>query len=60
LRVSPDLVKQGIHANVLIKEIAAIVEGAGGGKKDTAQAGGKNTKGVIIAFDKIQEMLENP
>lgn len=60
LRVSPDLVEQGIHANVLIKEIAAIVEGAGGGKKDTAQAGGKNTKGVIIAFDKIQEMLENP
>ena len=45
---------------MLIKEIAAIVEGAGGGKKDTAQAGGKNTKGVIIAFDKIQEMLENP
>lgn len=60
LRVSPDLVKQGIHANVLIKEIATIIEGAGGGKKDTAQAGGKNTKGVIIAFDKIQEMLENP
>ena len=60
LRVSPDLVEQGIHANVLIKEIATLVEGAGGGKKDAAQAGGKNTKGVIIAFDKIQEMLENP
>ncbi len=59
LRVSPDLVKQGIHANVLIKEVATIVEGAGGGKKDTAQAGGKNTKGVIVAFDKIQEMLKN-
>ncbi|MCB1109856.1 MAG: alanine--tRNA ligase, partial [Chlamydiia bacterium] len=60
LRVSPDLVAQGIHANVIIKEIAQIVEGSGGGKKDTAQAGGKNTKGVIIAFDKIQEMLQNP
>lgn len=58
LRVSPDLVAQGIHADVLIKEIATIVEGAGGGKKNAAQAGGKNTKGVIIAFDKIQEMLE--
>lgn len=60
LRVSPDLVAQGIHANTLIKDIAKLVEGAGGGKKDTAQAGGTNTKGVIIAFDKIQEILKNP
>jgi alanyl-tRNA synthetase len=60
LKVSPDLVKQGIHANTLIKDIAHIVEGSGGGKKESAQAGGKNPKGVIIAFDKIQEMLKGP
>lgn len=58
LKVSPDLVKQGIHANTLIRDIAHIVEGSGGGKKESAQAGGKNPKGVIIAFDKIQEMLK--
>lgn len=58
LRVSPDLVEQGIHANALIKELAAHIEGSGGGKKDAAQAGGKNPKGVIIAFDKIKEILE--
>ena len=57
LKVSPDLVEKGIHANVLIKSIADIVGGSGGGKKEMAQAGGKNSKGVIIAFDKIEELL---
>ena len=31
----------------------------GGGKKEMAQAGGKNSKGVIVAFDKIEEMLRD-
>ncbi|MCB1072012.1 MAG: alanine--tRNA ligase [Chlamydiia bacterium] len=57
LKVSPDLVQKGIHANALIKQIADVIEGSGGGKKEMAQAGGKNSKGVIIAFDKIEEML---
>ncbi|QVL57467.1 MAG: alanine--tRNA ligase [Simkaniaceae bacterium] len=57
LKVSPDLVEKGIHANTLIKSIADLVGGSGGGKKEMAQAGGKNSKGVIIAFDKIEEML---
>lgn len=58
LKVSPDLVEQGIHANTLIQSIAKIIQGSGGGKKESAQAGGTNPKGVIIAFDKIQEMLK--
>lgn len=57
LKVSSDLVQKGIHANVLIKQISGLIEGSGGGKKEIAQAGGKNSKGVIIAFDKIEEML---
>jgi len=59
LKVSPDLVKKGIHANALIKQISEKIEGSGGGKKEMAQAGGKNSKGVIIAFDKIEEMLRD-
>lgn len=58
LRVSQDLVDQGVHANNLIQSVAKIIEGSGGGKRESAQAGGKNPKGVIIAFDKIQEMLQ--
>ncbi|MDN3508684.1 MAG: alanine--tRNA ligase [Candidatus Neptunochlamydia sp.] len=57
LKVSPDLVQKRIHANALIKQISEFIEGSGGGKKEMAQAGGKNSKGVIIAFDKIEEML---
>ena len=57
IKVSSDLVEKGIHANTLIKAIAKFIEGTGGGKKELAQAGGKNPKGVIIAFDKIEEML---
>ena len=59
IKVSPDLVEKGIHANTLIKAIAEFIEGTGGGRKEMAQAGGKNPKGVIIAFDNIQEMLRD-
>jgi alanyl-tRNA synthetase len=59
LRVSSDLVQKGIHANTLIQSIADLIDGRGGGKKEMAQAGGKNPEGVPIAFDKIQEILTN-
>lgn len=59
IRVSPDLVEKGIHANKLIQELTSTIEGSGGGKKESAQAGGKNPKGVVIAFDKIKEILES-
>lgn len=59
LRVSSDLIQKGIHANTLMQSIAALIDGRGGGKKEMAQAGGKNPKGVPIAFNKIQEILSN-
>ena len=35
-----------------------VIEGTWRGyKKELAQAGRKNLKGVVIAFDKIEEML---
>jgi alanyl-tRNA synthetase len=39
--VTSDLVQKGIQANALIKELAAVLGGGGGGKPDFAQAGGK-------------------
>ncbi len=57
IKVSPDLVEKGIHANTLIKAITTLVEGTGGGKKEMAQGGGKNSKGVVSAFEKVEEML---
>jgi alanyl-tRNA synthetase len=41
--VTGDLVKrEGLHAGAIIKEVALLVDGGGGGRPDMAQAGGKN------------------
>jgi alanyl-tRNA synthetase len=39
--LSPDLVKRGIKAGDIVKQVAPIIGGGGGGKPDMAQAGGK-------------------
>ena len=57
IRVSQDLVKKGVHAGQLIKEIAPLIGGMGGGKADSAQAGGKDPNGVHQAFKKAKELL---
>ncbi|APC08841.1 alanine--tRNA ligase [Neomoorella thermoacetica] len=40
--VSKDLVQRGIHAGNLLREVARIASGGGGGRADMAQAGGKD------------------
>ncbi len=39
---TPDVVKRGIHAGNLVREIAQIVGGRGGGRPNMAQAGGRD------------------
>lgn len=57
VKVSNECVQKGIQAVALIKEIAPCIEGSGGGKADTAQAGGKNPGGIEKAFHKARECL---
>ena len=57
LRVSPDLIEKGVKANELIREIAPIVGGKGGGKPDNAQAGGKEPKLLDKAFAEAKNLL---
>jgi len=40
--VSKDLVKRGVHAGKLLREVARIAAGGGGGRADMAQAGGRD------------------
>ncbi|HIE13336.1 MAG TPA: alanine--tRNA ligase [Desulfotomaculum sp.] len=40
--VTEDLMPRGLNAGSLIKEVARVVGGGGGGRPDLAQAGGKN------------------
>ncbi len=50
-------VKQGAHAGNLIRGIAALVGGGGGGRPNMAQAGGKNPAGIDNALKKAEELL---
>ncbi|MCI9075090.1 MAG: alanine--tRNA ligase [Dorea sp.] len=49
---------EGAHAGNLIKGIAALVGGGGGGRPNMAQAGGKNPAGIEDALAKAGEVLE--
>ena len=48
---------KGAHAGNLIKGIAALVGGGGGGRPNMAQAGGKNPAGIPDAIAKAAEVL---
>jgi alanyl-tRNA synthetase len=54
--VTKDLTNK-VHAGKLIKEIAAIVDGRGGGRPDMAQAGGKTPEKLPEALNKVYELL---
>ena len=49
--------KQGAHAGNLIKGIAALVGGGGGGRPNMAQAGGKNPAGIPQAVEAVAGVL---
>ncbi len=55
--VSPDLVKRGIHANKIIKEVARQVGGGGGGKPELAQAGGKDVSALPAAIESVEGLV---
>ena len=50
---------KGAHAGNLIKELAALVGGGGGGRPNMAQAGGKNAAGIDSAIEKAKDFLSN-
>ena len=51
--------KKGAHAGNLIKAIAGLVGGGGGGRPNMAQAGGKNPAGIPDAVAEAKAALEN-
>ena len=51
-------IDKGAHAGNLIKAIAGLVGGGGGGRPNMAQAGGKNPAGMDEAIAKAAEVLE--
>ena len=55
--LTDDLVKEGMNAGQMVREIAKLIQGGGGGQPGFAQAGGKNLDGLSLALDKLEEML---
>lgn len=55
--VTDDLTKKGLHAGNLIKSIAGVVGGGGGGRPNMAQAGGKDSSKLPEALDKAREII---
>ena len=49
--------KQGAHAGNLIKAVAGLVGGGGGGRPNMAQAGGQNPAGVEEALKKAVQVI---
>ena len=54
--VSPDLTRR-YHAGNIIKELARLVGGGGGGRPDFAQAGGKEPGKIDAALKRAEELI---
>ena len=53
-----EAVAHGIHAGNIIKEVAKITGGGGGGRPDMAQAGGKDASKIGEALEAALKMAE--
>lgn len=57
--VTKDLLSMGLHAGKIVKEVAPVVSGGGGGRPDMAQAGGKNPAALQEALDRVYRVVES-
>ncbi len=56
--MTDDLIKKGLKAGDIVKAIAPIIDGGGGGRPQMAQAGGKNPKKINDALKKAVELIK--
>ncbi|MBQ2676765.1 MAG: alanine--tRNA ligase [Clostridia bacterium] len=52
-----DAVKSGAHAGNLVREVAKLAGGSGGGRPDSAMAGGKDISKVDAAISAVEELV---
>lgn len=55
--ICDDLLDKGYHAGKMIKEIAAVAGGSGGGKANMAQAGAKDFSKINDAFEMAKKLI---
>ncbi|PRR81639.1 alanine--tRNA ligase [Clostridium vincentii] len=54
-----DSLASGVHCGNIIKAVASIVGGGGGGRPDMAQAGGKNPEMINEAVEKVFDLVNS-
>jgi alanyl-tRNA synthetase len=57
IAVTQDLSAKGLDAGVLIRQVAPLIGGSGGGRQDFAQAGGTNPENFSLAFEKLSAII---
>lgn len=57
--VTKDLMDKGFHAGKIVKEVASICGGGGGGRPDMAQAGGKDPSKLESALQFVEEYVKS-
>lgn len=55
---SKELVGKGIHCGQIVKEVATLCGGGGGGRPDMAQAGGKDPEKLDAALNAAWSVIE--
>ncbi len=55
--VTPDLVAKGYDAGKIVKQVAEVTGGSGGGKPGLAQAGGKDKKKLDEALKLVKSLI---
>lgn len=55
--ISKDLQAKGFHAGNIVKEVAQIAGGGGGGRPDMAQAGARDPGKLTAAIEKVDEIV---
>ena len=58
VKADKSAVERGIHAGKIIKEMAPIVGGGGGGRPEMAQAGGRLPENIPQAIEKARELVQ--
>lgn len=57
--VTENVIKKGVHAGNIIKEVAKITGGSGGGRPDMAQAGGKDAGKIDEALEIVANIIKS-
>jgi alanyl-tRNA synthetase len=55
--ITQDLLPKGLDASKLIVNVAKIIGGSGGGRKDFAQAGGNRPQNFQEAFQELKNII---